>query len=228
MWSEVTQPQQLADEAESILGSAQHTLYTHDTHVDASTGTYDMDCSAYVGYVLEQCAREHYGTIHNGGGAHGPLAVDFYNHFAALPSDGVGGWRPIQPLAQALRGDIVAWKRDVISAGDNTGHVFFVADDPVVFDDGVVAVSVYDSSDVIHYDDTRGHGGDSPATGLGCGKIHFRYLDSRIQFKFGPGDPYHDAPVAIGRIEPLSVQSGLEVQVPAPESRWAIPATGAT
>jgi hypothetical protein len=70
-------------------------------------------------------------------------------------------------------------------------------------DDGVVAVSVDDSSDVIHYDDTRGQGGDSPATGLGSGTIRFRYVDSRIEFRFGPGDQYHDAPVAIGRIEPL-------------------------
>ena len=91
----------------------------------------------------------------------------------------------------------------MITEGDDTGHVFFVVEDPVVFDDGVVSVRVYDSSDVLHYDDTRGQGGDSPATGLGSGKIHFRYVDSRVEFKFGPGDGYHDAPVTIGRIEPL-------------------------
>lgn len=178
-------------------------MYTHDTHVEVETGTYDMDCSGFVGYVLELLAREQYATIHNGGGVHGPLAVDFYNHFAALPPEGAGGWVPIRPLAQALRGDIVAWKRDIPTKGDATGHVFVVADEPVVFDDGVVAVSVYDSSDVIHYEDSRGQGGDSPATGVGSGNIHFRYVEGRIQFQFDGGDKFHDAPVSIGRIGPL-------------------------
>ncbi len=67
-----------------------------------------------------------------------------------------------------------------------------------------MAVRAYDSSNVIHYHDTRGRGGDSPATGVGSGTIHFRYASVGIQFKFGPGDSYHDAPVAIGRIEPLT------------------------
>jgi hypothetical protein len=49
--------------------------------------------------------------------------------------------------------------------------VFIVVDDPQVLDGGVVAVRVYDSSDVIHYDDIRGQGGDSPATGPGSGVI---------------------------------------------------------
>ena len=40
--------------------------------------------------------------------------------------------------------------------GDNTGHVFVVVADPEILDDGVVVVRAYDSSDVIHYDDTRG------------------------------------------------------------------------
>jgi hypothetical protein len=63
--------------------------------------------------------------------------------------------------------------------------VFIVVDDPQVLDGGVVAVRVYDSSDVIHYDDTRGQGGDSPATGPGSGVIHFQYGSSGIEFQFG-------------------------------------------
>ena len=204
MQAEAAHRQQVAAEADAILISVQQTVYTHETYVDIATGTYDMDCSAYVGYVLQRIAPRHCGTIHNGGGSHGPLAVDFYHRFHALPPGGADGWRPIQPLADARRGDIVAWDYPVIKPGDNTGHVFIVADDPEVFDNGVVAVRVYDSSDVIHYHDTRGQGGDSPATGLGSGMIRFRYASSGIQFQFGPGDSYHDAPVGIGRIEPLA------------------------
>jgi hypothetical protein len=204
MPTEATHRQQVAAEAEAILLRIQHTVYTHETYVDVATGTYDMDCSAYVGYVLQRIAPQHYDTIHNGGGSHGPLAVDFYHRFQVLPPGGADGWRPVQPLADARRGDIVAWDFPEAKPGDNTGHVFIVVDDPEVLDDGVVAVRAYDSSNVIHYDDTRGHGGDTPATGVGSGTIHFRYIGSGIQFKFGPGDKYHGAPVAIGRIEPLA------------------------
>jgi hypothetical protein len=204
MSTQVTYRQQVAAEAEAILFRVRHTAYTHETYVDVATGTYDMDCSAYVGYVLQRIAPLHYDTIHNGGRDHGPLAVDFYHRFAALPPGGADGWRPVRPLEDARRGDIVAWDFPDRKPGDNTGHVFIVVDDPQVLDDGVVAVRAYDSSDVEHYDDTRGHGGDSPATGLGSGTIHFRYASSGIQFRFGPTDTYHDAPVAIGRIEPLA------------------------
>jgi hypothetical protein len=204
MSTEATLGQQVAAEADAILLSVQHTAYTHVTKVDVATGRYDMDCSAYVGYVLQRIAPQHYGTIHNGGGAHGPLAVDFYHRFDALPPGGADGWRPVKPLADARRGDIVAWEFPMRGLGDNTGHVFIVVDNPQLLDGGVVAVRVYDSSDVIHYDDTRGRGGDSPATGLGSGVIRFQYGSSGIEFQFGPGDPYNSAPVAIGRIEPLA------------------------
>src|ERR1700735_1069369 len=101
MSTEGTLGQQVAAKAETILLSVQNTAYTHKTCVDVETGTYDMDCSAYVGYVLQQVAPRHYGTIHNGGGTHGPLAVDFYHRFDALPPGGADGWRPVQPVADA-------------------------------------------------------------------------------------------------------------------------------
>jgi hypothetical protein len=145
-----------------------------------------LDCSAYVGYVLKLCAPVHYDTIHNGGAQHGPSAVDFYNRFVSLPSEGAHGWRPVGPIADARRGDIVAWKLDASPGGDDTGHVFFVVDKPKLFEDGVIAVRVHDSSDVIHSDDSRGRGGDAPSTGLGTGTIHFHYVESEIQFQSAP------------------------------------------
>jgi len=207
MSDEATRPEQVADEAEAVLHRVKHTVYTHDTHVDVATGTYNMDCSGYVGYVLQRRAREHFVTISNSGGSHGPLAIDFYNRFVGLPPEGADGWRPIEPLPQARRGDIVAWDfLDPSRHADNTGHVFVIDRDPEVFDDGVVAVRVYDSSDVIHYDDTRGRGGESPPTGVGAGTIHFRYAGVHgIEYEFGRGDGFRPAPVAIGRIESLFV-----------------------
>jgi hypothetical protein len=108
-------------------------------------------------------------------------------------------------LADARRGDIVAWKSDLLEPGGNTGHVFVVVADPEIFDDGVISILAYDSSDIRHYDDTRGQGSNSPATGLGTGRIHFRPGDTGWEFQFGRGDRYHECPVAVGRIQPLSV-----------------------
>jgi cell wall-associated NlpC family hydrolase len=164
----------VADEAQAILLRVVDTVYQHDTYVDVATGTYDMDCSGYVGYVLQRIAPRH-------------------------------GWQPVQPLPGARRGDIVAWRSELIEPGENTGHVFIVAADPEILDDGVISVLAYDSSNIRHYDDTRGQGGNSPATGLGSGRIHFRPGDSGWEFQFGPGDSYHECPIAVGRIQSLGV-----------------------
>jgi hypothetical protein len=204
MPTEATDPEQVAAEAEAVLLSVQHTAYTHVTWVCEATGTYDMDCSAFIGYVLLRIAPQHFAAIHNGGGGHGPLAVDFCHYFQALPAGGAGGWQPVQSVADARRGDIVAWDFPERKPGDDTGHVFIVTADPQVIEDGVLAVQACDSSEVLHYDDTRRQGGASPATGLGSGTFHFRYGSSGIQFQFGPGDRYKSAPVAIGRLEPLA------------------------
>jgi hypothetical protein len=199
-----TLPDAVAAEAYAILLSVVETVYQHDTFVDVATGTYDMDCSGYVGYVLERIAPLHYPTIPSDSKAGRPLAFDFYDLFSELPEEGADGWLPIQPLPDARRGDIVAWRSELIEPGENTGHVFIVAEEPEIFDDGVVSILVYDSSDIRHYDDTRGQGGNSPATGVGSGRIHFRPDGAGWQFQFGPGDNYHECPIALGRIQPLS------------------------
>jgi hypothetical protein len=195
----------VAAEGEAILLSVVHTVYQHDTYVDVATGTYDMDCSGYVGFVLQRIAPWHYEAVPYDSAAGRPLAFDFYDLFSELPQEGTDGWQPVQPFGDARRGDIVAWRSDELEPGENTGHVFIVANDPEIFNDGVVSVLAYDSSDIRHYHDTRGRGGNSPATSVGRGRIHFRFGDSGWEFQFGPGDRYHECPVAIGRIQPLGV-----------------------
>ena len=74
-----------------------------------------------------------------------PLAFDFYDLFSELPHYGADGWQPVLSLADARRGDIVAWKSDLLEPGGNTGHVFVVVADPEIFDDGVISILAYDS-----------------------------------------------------------------------------------
>jgi hypothetical protein len=93
----------------------------------------------------------------------------------------------------------------LIEPGRNTGHAFIVVDDPELLDGGVVSIRAYDLSYIRHYDDTRGRGGESLVSGLGCECIDFRYRDSGIEFQFGPGDQYHECALGIGRLEPLAI-----------------------
>jgi hypothetical protein len=79
-----------------------------------------------------------------------------------LPHYGADGWQPVLSLADARRSDIVAWKSDLLEPGGNTGHVFVVVADPEIFDDGVISILSYDSSNIRHYDDTRGQGSYFP------------------------------------------------------------------
>jgi hypothetical protein len=100
----------VAAEAEAILLSVVHTIYQHDTYVDVATGTYDMDCSGYVGYVLQRIAPRHYQTIPSDSAADRPLAFDFYDLSAScLGKEQVGGspcspWRT-RTAATSLPGD---------------------------------------------------------------------------------------------------------------------------
>lgn len=193
--------QQVAAEAEAVLRAARHTVYQHDTYVDVATRTYDMDCSGYVGYVLEQIAPRHYDTIPAAGGR--PLAFEFYERFSRLAADGADGWSSVDSLLDARRGDIVAWRSELLEPDFNTGHVFVVVYDPERLPNGVVAVRAYDSSNILHHNDTRARVGSTPATGLGVGTIHFRYTEAGTEFQFGRRDIFRPCDLAIGRLEPL-------------------------
>lgn len=203
MPTEATRRQQVAAEAEAVLRAARHTVYDHDTYVDVANRTYDMDCSGYVGYVLEQIAPRHYHTIPAAGSR--PLAFEFYERFRSLPLEGADGWgwRRIASLADARRGDIVAWKSELLEPGFNGGHVCVVVYDPETLADGVIAVRVYDSSNVLHHNDTRARPGASAGTGLGMGTIRFRYTEAGAQYQFGRKDDFTACELAIGRLEPI-------------------------
>jgi hypothetical protein len=201
--TEATRRQQVAAEAEAVIRAARHSVYQHDTFVDVATRTYDMDCSGYVGYVLEQIAPRHYHTIPAAGIR--PLAFEFYERFSSLPVHGADGWgwRRVASLMDARRGDIVAWRSERLEPGFNTGHVFVVVYDPETLADGVVAVRAYDSSNILHHNDTRARAGAPPATGLGVGTIRFRYTGDGPEFQFGRRDAFHECALAIARLEPI-------------------------
>jgi hypothetical protein len=207
MSGEATSGRKVADKAEGIVNDVRETRYEHKSHIVVSTGTYDVDCNGFVGYVLEQVAPEHLCEVPKEEHQFRPRAFKYYNFFADLPNGGKGGWRRIHRLANARRGDVLAWRKKAHpEPHEDTGHVVIVADEPSDDGDGQLSVRVYDSSPIPHFDDSRGHGGDSPDAGVGTGTIRFRVDDhgKPIEFLFAPPPAvFHTHPIAIGRLEPL-------------------------
>jgi len=201
---EATRADDVAAEAERIFKHAHHTHYQHDPVINPRTGTYDVDCSAFVAHVLEVVAREHLALLTAQTKAPNPRAVDFYEFFASpsLPA----GWKRVATLADVRRGDVVAWRLPTIKPGEDTGHVFVVAQTPDYnAAAGAWVVHVYDSSNIIHYDDSRDKSGKYHS-GVGTGAIRFQVDDSGAptKFQFGPGDKFHALPMAVARLERIA------------------------
>jgi hypothetical protein len=204
MSAEASQGAQIAAEAERIFNNTKQTLYQYPAYVvEENTGRYDIDCCGFVSYILANIAPEHLKmvpTIH----WPVPLAFEYFLYFDSLSTRGSAGWSPVADLRDSLPGDIIAWRR-LASVGD-TGHVFVVVDAPVVVAPGVVAVNACDSSNILHYDDSRSVVDGEQATGVGTGTIRFEIDDTGkpTAFQFGHGDRFHSYSIAIGRLVPIA------------------------
>jgi hypothetical protein len=197
-------PAQLAAQAEFIVNNLQQTDYQYDEIIDPAAGVYDCDCSAFVDFILEGLAPNHYAMIP----AVEPLprAFEYYDFFAGLTPESTGGWHKIDLLKDTRRGDIIAWRFPEIEPGHDTGHVVFVAETPSQDSSSIFSIRVYDSADQPHFDDTRGPGPDQFPNGVGSGFLKF-LVDGAgrpVAFQFAPSDGFTTLPIAIGRVEPLT------------------------
>jgi hypothetical protein len=191
--------QNIADAAETLIGRIRETHYQHKTHVVPSDGTYDMDCSGLVDYLLKRVAPEQYAHLPIETGHPRPRAATYFEFFHGLPANPVAGWKSIDQLADARRGDIIAWALEASTQkpGD-TGHVVIVAAPPISTNAKEYRVTVYDSSGIRHDGDSRPDG----TSGIGEGVITIRVDDRGVPvgFQFNSHAHSHLEPIAIGRI----------------------------
>jgi hypothetical protein len=191
----------LAAEAARVLAACQTTAYTHDALVDASRGVYDLDCSAFVGLLLERVAPAALERVPRAAGATYPRAFEFYEFLTT----GAPGWGLVPKLADVARGDVICWRLPLSPSGD-TGHIMVVSRAPV-FDAArqLWRVGVYDSSSVPHFDDSRGEGATYHG-GVGAGSLRFRadVAGRPAQFQFGPDDALHAHPIVVARLHSSS------------------------
>jgi len=187
-------------EARRILANAKASQYSHKTKVDEENGSYALDCSGLAVLILKRVAPEQLASVPKNGKSR-PRAVEFHTAFAAAPTDeqGAKGWRRIEKLRDARAGDFIAWRKEEIQPGDNTGHVVLVNQAPVEDEGGRWRVEVIDSTGHGHADDTRGDG----ESGVGRGTMWFDVdADGRpvaCRWKSRNGSA-HKAPIAIGRV----------------------------
>ena len=194
--------ERVGHEAEHIVHTLRHTHYQHKEYINVDTGTYDVDCSGFVSFVLQQVAPEHLQVIPKESGWEIPRAFKYEEFFSSLSSHPERGWSPIQDLSQVRRGDIVAWSLpDHLGKEGDTGHVFVVAAAPAKLEADLLAVRACDSSTLRHYHDSRRRDDGTFQTGVGAGTIHFKVdvAGKPLSFQFGPGDKFHSVPIAIGR-----------------------------
>jgi hypothetical protein len=193
------QSENLGDAAERLLSGVRETHYQHRTHVDKSRGVYDMDCSGFVDYLLEQNAPSQLAPLKIEPGHTRPRAAMYFDLFTRLNKSPLPGWEAVAKLGETRRGDIIAWQlaASTDQPGD-TGHVVIVAAAPVEQTTHLYRVQVYDSSVIHHDEDSRAE----ETNGVGTGVITFRVDASGqpIGFQFNSHAHYHGEPIAIGRL----------------------------
>jgi len=207
----MTLPQDIAATAESIVNTLTQTDYQHVDNIDAATGVYDCDCNGFVGYVLSNSVPQNYTLVPKEAHQSRPRAFKYFDFFASRTPESSGGWRRVDRLRHARRGDVMAWRFPTIEPDINTGHVMILAETPTLDPTGeFFVVRVYDSAAEAHFDDTRmpdGQPSPTGKTGVGSGFINVR-VDGEgrpIGYLFAPPTDaeYSYRPIAIGRAEPI-------------------------
>ena len=181
-----------------------------------SAGMYDLDCSAFVSYVLRETTPEHYARIPKGAHQACPGALEFAAYFESLTYDEVYGWRRrceiddalvyessqgwgrVARLADVRRGDVIAWRFAHAAPGADTGHVLLVADASTPAGSGMIAVRVFGATRPPGVEDSQ------QEVGIRTLLFHVGRSGAPSAVQFAPSDRFHTLPIIIGRLEPLA------------------------
>ncbi|UCG67214.1 MAG: hypothetical protein JSW12_09610 [Deltaproteobacteria bacterium] len=158
-------------QAKQILSNLKSTHYSHKTDVNENSGSYILDCSALVCYILGRAAPGSLASIPVDPTHRHARAKNFYDTFSNAPTTSAkNGWQRIVRLMDAEPGDLIAWRKDPVPQKGNTGHIVIVLEKPVKEKDGAIRIIALDSSRSGHAQGTRKKG-DS---GVGVGIMWFR------------------------------------------------------
>ena len=156
--------------ASALADDAKQSWYTHRLEIDPANHRYGLDCSGFVSLVLERQAPDALTAIPKIAGKTRRLAADFHDAFAAAATTAQpGAWQRIVRLADLQPGDLIAWDHPDHAAGEDTGHIVFVAAAPLAEPHACWRIRVLDCTSTPHGNDHRTAG----TGGIGQGTMWF-------------------------------------------------------
>lgn len=157
--------------SQTFLSTLKASRYEHKAVIDEENGVYALDCSSFIGLLLQKSSLQAYKALPIDAPHKRPRAKNFYAFFNALSEhEAKKGWIAIKHMNTLRKGDIIAWAYDPALGKKDTGHVVMVHEVPVKEKDGRYKVMVLDSSKGIHANDTRVEKSEG---GIGLGVMWF-------------------------------------------------------
>lgn len=160
----------LLAEANRQLAAKTASSYSHHTYIDETHGSYDYDCSGFVGYALRRAVPDAFAELTKAT-VRRPLSKHIVGFIEGIPAASpMGRWHRVTRAIDLVPGDIVAWLKPADSTSTNTGHVMIVhgVPTPQAAHPERIVVPVIDSTAMRH-----GAGDSRPVhtSGLGTGSI---------------------------------------------------------
>lgn len=154
----------LLGEAMEIFWQMKWSDYSHDFYVDEKNGIYKLNCSSFLGFLIEKMSPEALEQIPQNSTFLYPQARFFEMYFEREAFDSMY-WERVESVYALREGDILAWRFLKAKKG-NTGHVVIVlAVGPM--EGNRMRLRILDSTNRPHAKDTR----KGNETGLGMGDI---------------------------------------------------------
>ena len=192
--------ERMAEEAEAILKNLKSTTYQHKTEIRPDIGSYKLDCSGLVVHITKIISPDHLKCIPIEEGKPRARAFAFYDVFNDIAHGDTTypGWSAVPKLADARRGDVIVWRKPNLVAGQNSGHVMIIAESPIEEPDHSFRMVVYDSTTILHDNDSRKSG----TTGVGKGTMWFKANadGTPSEYRRNSHSKFHSDPIAIGRM----------------------------
>lgn len=161
----------LVAEAARQVGAMKVSAYEHTTTVDEATGTFNYDCSGFLGYALTRVLPAQFAAVKTFAAVARPLAKHYQMFFESIAAGSTkSGWTRVARAIDVRPGDVVAWLKPAELVSNNTGHVMIATGaatiNPKRADEIIIPVT--DSTAAFHGpEDTRYPSAD----GLGRGTI---------------------------------------------------------
>ncbi len=125
----------LSNAARLLLGSVKHTSYTSSAKIDTNSGTFNLDCSQLVNYLVStvepyalktvagyaSLGQSTSGSQDLISGPESPTALTYAEFFASMPpSSSFGYWSRVANISDIANGDVVAWGDPSHKSGDGS------------------------------------------------------------------------------------------------------------